>query len=106
MENKKIMYVVVNMFEFKYSDKREYYGAPYLTREDAQKYIIDTNKRYTNIALVLFTYEVQPAGYVTLVKNLEIECANIKSLKMTTAQLEKARKTADETIRNTLVAIS
>lgn len=106
MENKKIMYVVVNMFEFKYSDKREYYGAPYLTREDAQKYIIDTNKRYRNIALVLFTYEVQPAGFVTLVKHLEIECANTKALKMTSAQLEKAKKTSEECLRNTLVAIS
>lgn len=106
MENKKVMWVVVNMFDYKYQDKRSYYGAPYLTREDAQKYIIDTNKRYRNIALVLFTYEIQPAGYVTLAKQLEIECANTKALKMTTAQLEKAKKTADETIRNTLVAIS
>lgn len=106
MENKQIIYIVVNMFEYRYQDKRSYYGAPYLTREDAQKYIIDTNKRYTNIALVLFTYEIQPAGYVTLVNNLEIECANTKSLKMTTAQMVKARNTADEVLRNTLVVIS
>lgn len=106
MENKKIMYVVVNMFEFKYSDKREYYGAPYLTLEDAQKYVIDTDWRYSNIGLVLFTYEVQPAGYVTLVKQVERKRCNLKALKMTTAQLEKAKKTADEVLRNTLVAIS
>lgn len=106
MENKKIMYVVVNMFEYQYQDKRSYYGAPYLTREDAQKYIIDTNKRYRNIALVLFTYEVLPVGYVNLVTQLDVESANAKALKMTTAQMEKAKKTADEVMRNTLVAIS
>ena len=106
MDNKKTLYVVVNMFEFKYSDKREYYGAPYLTLEDAQKYIIETDWRYSNIGLVMFTYEVQPAGYVTLANNLEIECVNTKALKMTTAQLEKAKKTAEEVLRNTLVVIS
>lgn len=106
MENKKIMYIVVNMFEFKYTDKRSYYGAPYLTREDAQKYIIDTNKIYSNIALLLFTYEVKPAGYITIANQVEIECVNAKSLKMTNAQMEKAKKTAEEVLRNTLVVIS
>lgn len=106
MENKKIMYVVVNMFEFKYSDKREYYGAPYLTLEDAQKYIIDTDWRYSNIGLVMFSYEVQPAGYVTIVKQVQLKRCNLKALKMTTAQIEKAKKTAEETLRNALVVIS
>lgn len=106
MENKKIMYVVVNMFEYQYQDKRSYYGAPYLTRKDAQKYITDTTKRYSNIALVLVIYEVLPVGYVTLVNQLAVECANNKALKMTTAQIEKAKKTAEETLRNALVVIS
>lgn len=106
MENKQIIYVVVNMFEFKYSDKREYYGSPYLTLEDAQKYIIDTDWRYSNIGLVLFTYEVQPAGYVTTAKQVQQKRCNLKALKMTNAQFEKAKKTAEEILRNTLVAIS
>ena len=106
MENKKIMYVVVNMFEYKYSDKREYYGAPYLTLEDAQKYIIDTDWRYSNIGLVMVSYEVQPAGYITTVKQVQLKRCNLKAMKMTTAQIEKAKKKAEEVLRHTLVAIS
>lgn len=106
MEKKMFMYVVVNMFDYQYQDKRSYYGAPYLARKDAQKYIIDTTMKYSNIALVLFKYEVLPVGSVTLVKQLDVERANVKALKMTNAQMEKAKKTAEETMRNTLVAIS
>ena len=106
MENKKFMYVVVNMFDYQYQDKRSYYGAPYLTRKDAQQCIFDTTMKYSNIALVLYIYEVQPAGYVTLVRQFDVERANVKALKMSPAQMEKAKKTAEETLRNTLVAIS
>lgn len=106
MEHKKFIFVVVNMFEYQYQDKRSYYGAPYLTRKDAQKYIEDTNMKYSNIALVLVTYEVQPVGYVSLVNQVNIKRCNVKAIKMTNAQLEKAKKTADEVIRNTLVAIA
>ena len=106
MENKKIMYVVVNTFDYQYCNRRDYYGSIYLTRKDANKYITTTNRDYTNIALLMFTYEIQPAGYIVVAKRLALEWRNERALKMTNAQIEEAKNTADKILRNTLVAIS
>ena len=106
MLNKKMFYVVVNMFEYQYKEGCDYYGSPYLKREDAKKYATTTNRDYTNIALVMVTYEIQPAGYLVLAKRQSMERLNERALKMTNAQIEEAKRTADRIVRNTLVAIS